>query len=261
MTYWSAMAVGRGIAPVGSSAMRCIQARSAISTALLTASAASTMARTGPTVTTTAGMRVSRSTGSRIPTMVGSLETTPSSAMARLVGQGAPAERFEMGDGEVGNRCSRLGARFETDVHGGTEPIGGRRVGTRLVLVGRHHGRAVVAERSGEAPRDGTQAAELPDHDAGRLERRRAGTDLVFADRRDTGSAAALAQQPFEHADRGGTAHSVGVDPAVALEVDERAHGGGSQDAVGPTAVETEVVQALLQGDDVVTTHLRALRA
>ena len=188
--------------------------------------------------------------------MVGSLETTPSSAMAEARGQGASTERFEVRHGEVGDRRARLGARLETDVHGGTEPIGGRRVGTRFVLVGRHHGRAVVAERSGESPGDGTQATELSDHDARRLERRRAGTDLVFADRCDTRSAAALAQQPFEHADRGRAADTVGVDPAVALEIDERPHRGGSEDAVGSTAVETEVVEALLEGDDVVAAHL-----
>src|SRR4051812_11374187 len=81
----------------------------------------------------------------------------------------------------------------------------------------------------------------------------------MFSDRGHAGTGPTLPHQPDEHADRRGAAHAIGADPAVALEIDQGPCGRRPEDAVGPAAIEPEVVETLLKGNDVVATHLGRL--
>lgn len=80
----------------------------------------------------------------------------------------------------------------------------------------------------------------------------------MFTDGCHAGAAPALLAQ---HGDRGDgvcSADPVGQDARVALEVDEGADRGRSENSVGTSAIETEVVQRLLEFDDVIATDLRS---
>ena len=131
------------------------------------AGAVSTTRCTGPSEHTTAVIRVSRSTGSRIPWMVtgGNTEESAKERSMRSASDRPPADSKPVG-GVVGDGGVLAGPRLEADVDGGGVAVGRRGVHRRVELVGRDHLGAFVAQALGHVAGEGAEAAELPDDDA-----------------------------------------------------------------------------------------------
>lgn len=166
-----------------------------------------------------------------------------------------PADRLERGYGKVGDEGTCVRSSFESQVGVGAEPVrcSGLRAG--LVLVRRHHGGAVGAQRSCDRTSDRAQPAELADDQAERSQRGLGGERLT--DGCDTGAGAGLAAEQLQHPDRTRTAHTIDGKATVALEVLQRAHRRWTEDAVGSPAVESQLVERILQLRDVVAAQLR----
>ena len=118
----------------------------ASTTARVINSVESTTARTGPTLQTTAGMRVSRSTGNRIPSAVGAGAQHGIEPKCELASEGPSTARLELRYGKVGNGRTGFRFGFETDVDRRTESVGDGGMCTGLVLVGRQHESTRVTE-------------------------------------------------------------------------------------------------------------------
>ena len=96
-------------------------------------------------------MRVSRSTGRRIPLMTAAGSVRAASKRGRqALGQGPPADRLEAGGGVVRHGGDVLGPRLEADVHGGRVAVGRRGVQRRVELVGGDHPGAALAQLAGD---------------------------------------------------------------------------------------------------------------
>ena len=214
---------------------------------------------TGPSEHTTAVIRVSRSTVSRIPWVIhGRQRPAAGEGPGDALGQGAPTLRLEAGGGVVGHLDAGVGARLEPDVDGGGVAVGGGGVQGRIELVGRDHPRPLLAQGAGDVAGQRAEPAELADHDVQLLERRGDGAQpLQLADGRDSRTGPGAGAVDLQGAHRGGPAHAVDIDAAVALEVLERGGGRRSEDAVDPAAVEPEATERPLQPADVIATQVR----
>jgi hypothetical protein len=100
---------------------------------------ASVAARTGPSVSSTAGIRVSRSTGRRMPLTAGARPATPCANCGDQLGQHSDHRRTRTwAPGRSGRRRSAR-AGLEADVDVGLEVVGRHCLCDGIGLVERHH--------------------------------------------------------------------------------------------------------------------------
>lgn len=135
-----------------------------------------------------------------------------------------------------------------------TESVGRGCLGGRLVLVGRDHRGTLGPQRSRDRPGDRAEPAELANDDAQGPKRLVGGQ--CFTNRGDSWARAALATEQLEHGNGSWSTDPVGCQSPVALEVLERPNRRRAEDPVGPTTVETELIQPVLERGDVVTAQL-----
>ena len=135
------------------------QIASAPTTARTRSGAWSSASCTSPNVISTAGIRVSRSTGNRIPATTGVQVGTLGGALgADRLGEQPPAGRLELRNGVVVHGGARLRAGLEADVHVGREPVRRRCLGRRVGLVGGGHGGTALAQCLHELARERARA-------------------------------------------------------------------------------------------------------
>ena len=232
-----------------------VQAVNAITIASVTSSVASTAARTGPSEHSTAGILVSRNTGSRIPRTSGGATTVEHQQAAIVLAKARPPIDSNVGTAKY-DTSERSSARASKPRY---TCAPNRLAAAAWAPASYSSVDITVAPLVRKARVDGSgdraQSAELAHHDAQREQRGVSGQG--FSDGRHTGTRTGLTTEQLDGADRSWTADPVGSEPAVALEVLECPHGCGAEDAVGTTAVESELVERILELGDVVTAQLR----
>ncbi len=213
----------------------------------------STTSAGGPRMQTTAGMRVSRSTGRRRPAAdpAGSPFLAGRAVAMRSAKRGS-AERPEAFRGVEGHPTGGFGGQLESDEELGAKGVGVSSLDGVVGMVQHGHGGAVLLQQARD--RRG-QDVETPlvadDHPAAGQARWCAQQPLSFTYPGHGARRGSPAEPGQRRADLG-TAAGVHGESGVALELAKRTFGVRAQDAVHPARVESERAQALLELVDVV---------
>ena len=218
----------------------------------------SSATRTGPKTHCTAGIRVSRSIGSRMPATSWCQIVEQTQVIGDQLGQRASAGRFERRHPVELNCRTRLGVALEAEVDVGCEVIGGSCLSNSVGLVERHHGCPTKAQFTRKCPGQSAETAILSNHDAALGDRPEARAQPVaLAYSGDPGAGTALRAHHGQGPHRVGPADAVGRRAAVRLELLQRPRRAGSENAIDAPAVEAEPAEPRLQLGDVVAAQVR----